>query len=111
MGHYQKIEKGGGKMPRKLKKRIKKMPIGSYCYGFAIGDKGRMVNRKRKWITICCPYFHGMKKLSKDGEDQCHCSFLNEVDDFLLTDQVKICGDYAGFFPEFKNYKKKDMRG
>jgi len=105
MGTYQKIEAAGGKMPRKLKKQIKKMPIGSYCYGSAIGDKGKIVNGKRKWETIFCPNFHGMKNPSKDGESQCYCSFLNKADDFLLADQVKICGDYAGFFPEFKKHK------
>lgn len=105
MGTYQKIEVGDGKMPRKLKKRIKKIPVGSYCYGSAIGDKGKMVNGKRQRNGGCCTFFHGMEKLSKDGEQQFYCSFLHKADDFLLTDQVKICGHYEDFFSEFKHNK------
>jgi len=105
MGHFQKIQAAGGKMPRKLKKRIKKIPVGSYCYGTALGDKGKMIHGKRKRDTIYCPYWKWVGKLSKDGDKQAYCSLVHEVDDFSLADQVKICGDYEYFFPEFKPLK------
>lgn len=97
MSYYQKIQASGGKIPRKLKKRIKKIPVGDYCYGSTIGDKDNG--------TKSCPYQHRVSKLSRDGERQAYCSFVHKVDDFILTDDVKICERYESFFPEFKHPK------
>ena len=70
------------RLPRKLKKKIKKLPIGSYCYGSTIGDKGRMVNGRRRYKTVHCPF----------GMHQTHCGLLNTHEYLMLSDSVKICG-------------------
>ena len=73
---------------------VAKIPVGYYCYGPAIGDKGIVVKeegrRYRKYTTIGCPY-------CKDD----YCSFVKEYDDLLLPDQVKICNidKYYKYFP------------
>ena len=103
MSIYKRIKASNGKMPRKLKKKIKKIPVGRWCYGSAIGDKGKVVNHKRDWVTICCPYFHDVSKINDEDEDVSYCSFIKKTDDFLLTDMIKICDNYESFFKEFKN--------
>lgn len=64
-----------------LKAQIARIPIGSYCYGSAIGAVPEIVYGKQKWTTITCPFW-----------SECYCSFLKVEEDLLLSDQVKICG-------------------
>ncbi|MCG3167830.1 MAG: hypothetical protein POELPBGB_03625 [Bacteroidia bacterium] len=64
-----------------LKEQIAKIPIGSYCYGSAIGEIPKIVDGKPKYTTISCPFW-----------TENFCSFLKVEDFGLLEDQVKICG-------------------
>lgn len=73
------------RLPRKLKKKISKIPIGGYCYGLT----GRQYHKQRKKPfkgSAVCPFFSGKKT------EFSHCAFLNVQSDMELTDQVKICG-------------------
>jgi hypothetical protein len=79
------------RLPRKHKKQIKKIPIGSYCYGSTIGGKYKMVNDKKKYKGRCCPFWHMTKT-----EGVAFCSFLHEHNDFELPDQTKLIGCYYG---------------
>lgn len=82
MGHIRLYPKLVKRFPRKLKKQIKKIPVGSYCYGSAIGDKGRMINKELVQKTISCP-FHTTY----------FCKFLKQYDDTHLPDATKICNN------------------
>lgn len=64
-----------------LKAQIARIPIGSYCYGSAIGATPEIVDGKQQWTTITCPFWN-----------ECYCSFLNIEDDMMLPDHTKICG-------------------
>ena len=79
------------RLPRKLKKQIKKIPIGSYCYGSTIGGKYKMVNHKKQYKGGCCPFWNMTKT-----EGVAFCSFLHERNDFELPDQTKLIGCYYG---------------
>ena len=68
------------KIPRKLKKKVGKIPIGDYCYGSAIGEKPKKVNGRLKWTTILCPFW-----------SKTYCSFMNIHEYAFLEDQTKIC--------------------
>lgn len=77
------------RLPRKLKKKAKKIPIGSYCYAdITIGDFEKAVRTKKNMRTykrhgsFSCPY----------GRHQTHCSLLNVHEYLMLPDAVKICG-------------------
>lgn len=79
------------RIPRKLKKKIKKIPIGSYCYSnISIGDYEKAIRTEKNLRTykqkgtFHCPF----------GEHQTHCSLLNIHEYGLLNDGVKICGMY-----------------
>lgn len=73
---------------------VAKIPVGHYCYGPALGDKGVVVEengrRYRKYKTVSCPYCTGD-----------YCSFVDRHDEDLLPDQVKICNikKYYKYFP------------
>ena len=75
------------RFPRKMKKQIKQMPVGSYCYGSSIGAGHKMVNGKKQYKGGCCPFWHNSKK-----EGFAYCSFLHEHNDFELPDQTKLIG-------------------
>ncbi len=71
------------RIPRKLKKQIRKIPVGYYCYGSTFGAKPKTVNGKKKWITVSCPFHHDT-----------FCSLMKVVDFLCLPDSTKICGIY-----------------
>lgn len=64
-----------------IKEQIAKIPLGSYCYGSAIGEVPEIVDGKPKYTTITCPFW-----------SESYCSFLKVEEDLLLSDHVKICG-------------------
>jgi hypothetical protein len=80
------------RFPRKLKKKLMQIPSTGFCYGSALGDKGKMVNGRKKYKHHICP-FH-----SKSGS---HCSLLNnkqfkDIEDadyrtYAIKDQTAIC--------------------
>ena len=89
------------KYPRKLKKKLKKMmpliPVGSWCYGYALGNmkKGKLIWESK---TIFCPFFHDRPDDPELGK-MAYCDFLKVKTDNELTDQVKICLGGAPFLP------------
>ena len=79
------------RLPRKLKKQVKKITVGSYCYSnINIGDYEKAVRMGKNLRTykpsssFPCPF----------GKHQTHCSLLNVHEYGLLPDGVKICGIY-----------------
>ena len=92
------------RLPRKLKKQIKKIPIGSYCYGSTIGGKYKMVNDQKLYKGGCCPFWHHSKI-----EGFAYCSLWREHNDFLLADQTKLlgCNYYGKFFDSDGHFSKK----
>ena len=103
MEAYRKIILSGGKIPRKIKKLIKRIPVGMYCYGSKIGDKGKMEYGAKKYKGGCCPYHKLLKEPTEEEDAVAYCTFLKREDDFLLADQVKLCARYENLFPEFKD--------
>jgi len=67
---------------------VGKIPIGSWCYGSALGDEGEVIDGVRKFKTISCPYQKG-----KHG-----CSYLGIRDEWIP--EVKACNidKYYKFF-------------
>lgn len=91
------------RLPRKLKKQIKKMPVGNNCYGSMIGGKYKMVNGKRQYRGGCCPFWHNTK-----NEGVAYCSFLDEHNDFELLDLTKLIGCYYGrYFTDEGQFSQK----
>lgn len=76
------------KLPRKLKKKVQQIPIGSYCYAdITIGDYEKAKRLKKNIRTY-----------KKKGSFSCihshknnYCALL-KIHDGLLSDSVKICG-------------------
>jgi hypothetical protein len=61
------------------------IPKGDYCYTIT-----RQVYTNKDGIPVLpiklCPYWE------RRGEYEAYCHYLNEEDDTILWDQVKICG-------------------
>jgi hypothetical protein len=71
-----------------IKKAISVIPDGGYCYGYPKGIIKTYSHSKRLPHGGCCPYWR------KGG----YCTFLKQVDDTLLKDQIKICTSITGKF-------------
>ena len=103
MEPYMKIIESGGKIPRKIKKRIKKIPVGDYCYGSKIGDKGKTEYGKKQYKGGCCPYYRFLKEATEEDDPVAYCTFVKRENDLELPDQVKICAKYERLFPEYRD--------
>jgi len=57
------------------------VPVGDYCYGSPLADKGMLINEAIRYQTRTCPYW-------RPGG---YCKLLKYFDDALLADQVKCC--------------------
>lgn len=67
---------------------VGKIPIGHWCYGSTLEDKGEVINGKLEYKTVLCPYF----------KDTHYCSYLKMYDEFMPD--VKFCNikKYYKFF-------------
>lgn len=73
------------RLPRKLKKKISKIPMGSLCYGVSKRDIKAFM--KFKIGLRYCPFYSDLKS---DGKFA-YCGFLNLKSDGLLSGEAKEC--------------------
>ena len=86
-----------GRIPRTFIAKIKKIPAGPYCYGQFLGSKPKRKNGKLVFKGGICPFWHS--KNGEEGEERsAFCSFVNQTDDIMLADHIKICSDYDMLF-------------
>lgn len=69
------------KIPRKLKKKVGKIPVGEFCKGRAIGAKPKKVNGMFDHKIIVCPFW-----------SETYCSFMNVHEFGFLAEKLKLCG-------------------